>query len=113
MRHSQLQGLPCGTESIQTPLNTFSDGLSYALTVLKDRVSSTIAEEVQACGHRIVHGGNLKTSCLLDAEAKAEIQRAAVFAPLHNPAQLHGVAECSAVFPSCPQVCCELCMAAI
>lgn len=68
-------------------------------------MSSTIAEEVKACGHRIVHGGTLGSSCLLDADTKAEVQRASMFAPLHNPTQLHGVAECLKVFPHAPQVC--------
>lgn len=90
---------------MQVPLESFSDGLQYVLRVLKDRVSSTIDQEVKACGHRIVHGGTLRSSCLLDADSKAEVQRASIFAPLHNPAQLHGVAECLKVFPYSPQVC--------
>eukprot|EP00892_Ulva_mutabilis_P010163 jgi/Ulvmu1/7519/UM037_0063.1 len=99
-----IKGLPDGVEQVQMPLKSFADGLHYAFTVLTDRVSPTIADEVAACGHRIVHGGNLRNSCLLDAAAKAEVQRAAMFAPLHNPAQLHGIAECSKVFPTCPQI---------
>ena len=61
-------------------------------------------EDVKAVGHRIVHGGALDASTLLTAETRAEVERAAVFAPLHNPAHLTGVDGCEAFFPGRPQV---------
>jgi acetate kinase len=44
-------------------------------------------------GHRVVHGGSkYRQPTLIDDEVKAEIDRLAVYAPLHNPANLMGIA---------------------
>ena len=86
------------------PLKDHKTGLEYSFDILKDRVSSGIADEVAAIGHRVVHGGNLTESVLFDDESKAEVLRAALFAPLHNRANLGGVSACEAFFPGRPQV---------
>lgn len=65
--HAFVQGLPSGAERIQTPLHSFSQGLKYALSVLRERISSKISEEVKAVGHRIVHG-----TCSFSGVAKLE-----------------------------------------
>jgi acetate kinase len=67
-------------------------------------VSSSIVDDVKAVGHRIVHGGHLASSTVLNSEAKAELHRATMFAPLHNPANLKGVEACEAFFPGRSQV---------
>lgn len=55
-------------------------------------------------GHRVVHGGALDASTILTPDARAEVQRAAMFAPLHNAAHLTGVDACEAFFSGRPQV---------
>jgi len=62
--------------------------------------------EIEAVGHRVVHGGEkLSRSVLLDAEAIAEIEACIELAPLHNPANLRGIRAARDVFGAAvPQV---------
>jgi len=49
-------------------------------------------DEIQAVGHRVVHGGeSFKASALVDDPAKKEIRRLFDLAPLHNPAAMMGI----------------------
>lgn len=60
--------------------------------------------EIQAVGHRIVHGGEVfKKSTLVTNEVKAEIRRLFELAPLHNPAHLMGILAVEANLPEVPQ----------
>ncbi|MBE0489295.1 MAG: acetate kinase [Halomonas sp.] len=58
-----------------------------------------------AVGHRIVHGGERFTRATrIDDEVVAAIEQTAALAPLHNPANLQGVAATRTLFPALPQV---------
>ncbi|MFY0990029.1 acetate/propionate family kinase [Halomonas sp. C05BenzN] len=58
-----------------------------------------------AVGHRVVHGGEHFTrAALLDDAVVAAIEQTAALAPLHNPANLQGVAATRQLFPELPQV---------
>jgi acetate kinase len=58
-----------------------------------------------AVGHRIVHGGEQFTrAALIDDEVVAAIEATSALAPLHNPANLQGVAATRALFAELPQV---------
>ncbi|WP_054957601.1 acetate/propionate family kinase [Paenibacillus dakarensis] len=62
-------------------------------------------DEIQAVGHRVVHGGEyFKESALVDSEAKAEIRRLFDLAPLHNPAAMLGIKAAETNMPGVPQV---------
>ncbi|EAK3365194.1 acetate kinase [Campylobacter lari] len=59
--------------------------------------------ELDGCGHRIVHGGpNLTKHCLVDDEILKEIDRVAHIAPLHNPAHLIGIKTMIKAAPKVP-----------
>ncbi len=61
-------------------------------------------EEIDAVGHRIVHGGEkLTKSMLINDEVKQEIKRLFDLAPLHNPAHLMGIEAMEANLPNVPQ----------
>ena len=61
--------------------------------------------EIDAIGHRIVHGGEKFTeSVLVDDEVIKGIEDAIKFAPLHNPAHLQGIYACQRAFTSKPNV---------
>ena len=61
--------------------------------------------DVEAIGHRVVHGGERFTgSALVTPEVKASIRECAGLAPLHNPANLGGIEACERVFPGVPNV---------
>lgn len=61
-------------------------------------------EEIEAVGHRVVHGGeSFRQSALVTQEVKKEIKRLFDLAPLHNPAHLMGIAAVEANLPHVPQ----------
>ncbi|NIC07457.1 acetate/propionate family kinase [Billgrantia bachuensis] len=58
-----------------------------------------------AVGHRIVHGGERFTqAALIDDDVVEAIERTSALAPLHNPANLEGLAATRRLFPELPQV---------
>jgi len=62
-------------------------------------------DELQAVGHRVVHGGGRYTSAVqIDAEVKRTIEELTELAPLHNPASLEGINAAEQVLPNVPQV---------
>ena len=61
--------------------------------------------EVEAIGHRVVHGGEkFHDSTRVSKEVKQIIQQCAELAPLHNPPNLGGIEACERVFGSVPNV---------
>lgn len=64
-----------------------------------------LAAQIQAVGHRIVHGGEKFTrSVIIDESVIKGIEDCASLAPLHNPAHLIGIRAAIASFPKLPQV---------
>ena len=67
--------------------------------VIKDRL------EIDAIGHRVVHGGEKFTgSVLIDAEVMEGLQECIDLAPLHNPHNIKGIRACKRLLPGVPQV---------
>jgi len=63
------------------------------------------AKEINAVGHRVVHGGEyFSKSVVITAEVKEAIQKCCELAPLHNPANLIGIDACEKIMPGIPQV---------
>ena len=61
--------------------------------------------EIEAVGHRVVHGGPyFFESCLVSDEVIEKLKLCYDFAPLHTPAHLMGIEGCTAVMPTTPQV---------
>ncbi|MFD3258899.1 acetate/propionate family kinase [Paenibacillus lentus] len=61
-------------------------------------------DEIEAVGHRVVHGGEaFKGSALITGEVKSEIRRLFDLAPLHNPACMMGIQAAEANLPNVPQ----------
>ncbi|MCM3126603.1 MULTISPECIES: acetate kinase [unclassified Paenibacillus] len=62
-------------------------------------------EEIQAVGHRVVHGGEFfNESALVTDEVKAKIRQLIDLAPLHNPAAIMGINAAESNMPGVPQV---------
>lgn len=62
-------------------------------------------DEIDAVGHRVVHGGEKVTkSVLIDENIKNIIRDCAELSPLHNPANLAGILACEKLMPKTPQV---------
>ncbi|MBP5765275.1 MAG: acetate kinase, partial [Bacteroidales bacterium] len=77
----------------------FEQLLSEKYGVLKS------VNEIQAVGHRVLHGAMKVTkSCLVTDEVIEVIKECAVLGPLHNPANLKGIMAVKELMPDCPQV---------
>ncbi|MDE5983480.1 MAG: acetate kinase [Duncaniella sp.] len=77
------------------------------LNILTDPVEGCIKsyDEIDAVGHRVVHGGEkFNASVLIDDAVKAKIKECYDIAPLHNPANMTGIDAITALMPSVPQV---------
>ena len=61
-------------------------------------------DEIAAFGHRVVHGGTLSDSMLVDDDVLEIIRRNAALAPLHNPSNLAGLTAAMEMAPGRPQV---------
>lgn len=82
----------------------YTVGLDLLLSHLQETCSSSIASEVRAVGHRVVHGKAISRPVLIGAGVKEAIRQAAQLAPLHNPANLEGIEAATKIFSGCPQV---------
>lgn len=82
-------------------------GLKRVSELLQDEQVGVIRnpDEIQAVGHRVVHGGSrFSEAVVINAEVKEAIQRLIPLAPLHNPPNLEGIAVAEDVFPQAKQV---------
>ena len=62
-------------------------------------------KEINAVGHRVVHGGEyFASSVIITDEVKEALEKCCDLAPLHNPANLIGIAACEEIMPGVPQV---------
>lgn len=61
--------------------------------------------EIDAVGHRVVHGGEeFSGSVLIDDKVMQALEDCIPLAPLHNPANITGIRACQAVMPNIPMV---------
>ena len=92
---------------IEKEIKNHSEGMELVIEQLlhKDYGVIKSLDEIDAVGHRIVHGGEKFTkSVLIDDEVIKGIEDAIVFAPLHNPAHLQGIKACMEKLPGKPNV---------
>ena len=62
-------------------------------------------EDIDAVGHRVVHGGEkFKESVLIDEEVIEQLEKVSDLAPLHNPHNITGIEACRAEMPDTPMV---------
>jgi len=91
----------------EMPIADHTVGIQAVIDALLDKeygVLSTL-EDIEAVGHRVVHGAeDFVCSQLITEEVIAQLEKCSVFAPLHNPANILGIRAVSAVLPSVPQV---------
>ncbi len=89
------------------PMPTHSEAITAVLDILVDPVEGVIksTDEIDAVGHRVVHGGNkFAASTLIDETVIKAIEECIPLGPLHNPANLLGIRACQAIMPTKPQV---------
>ena len=91
----------------EMPIADHTVGIKAVLDALLDKEHGvlTTLEDIEAVGHRVVHGGEeFFCSSLIDDNVIAQIEKCSDIAPLHNPANLLGIKAVSAVLPNVPQV---------
>ncbi|MBQ0063912.1 MAG: acetate kinase [Prevotella sp.] len=82
-------------------------GVKFIFECLTDPEIGAIKDlkEIDAVGHRLVHGGEkFATSVLITDDVIRQVEECSDLAPLHNPANLKGVAAVSQLMPGLPQV---------
>ena len=90
---------------IKTPVMNHTEALKIILEQFMNEEYKVIdsLKEIDAVGHRIVHGGEIfDKSALINEDVISKIQDCASLAPLHNPAALLGIKACQEAMPGVP-----------
>ena len=94
-------------DAVDVPMPTHAEAIQAVLDALVDPVNGVVAsmDEIDAVGHRILHGGAKFTeSCLVNDACIQAIRDCIPLGPLHNPANLMGIEACTKCMPGKPQV---------
>ena len=94
-------------DAIDVAMPTHSEAIQAVLDALVDAENGVIGsmKEIDAVGHRVVHGGEaFNKSVLITDEVMKAIEDCIPLAPLHNPANLTGIRACQKVMPGVPMV---------
>ena len=89
------------------PMPTHTEAIQYVIDALTDSKRGVVGslEEIGAVGHRLVHGGEkFACSAVITDEMLKVVEECNDLAPLHNPANLIGVAACKKLMPNTPMV---------
>ena len=89
------------------PMPTHKEAIEAVMAILVDPEDGVIksVDEIDAVGHRVLHGGDkFVASCLIDEACKQAIRDCIPLGPLHNPANLMGIEACEKAMPDKPQV---------
>ena len=91
----------------EIPMPTHGEAIAAVMEALVDAEIGVIKSvaEIDAVGHRVVHGGNkFADSCLINEDVIKGIEECIPLGPLHNPANLLGITACQKLMPTTPQV---------
>ena len=102
----QLEGKET-LNAIDVAMPTHSEAIQAVLNALVDEKNGVVAsmKEIDAVGHRVLHGGQkFSESVLINEPVIEAIKECIPLGPLHNPANLMGIEACAAVMPGVPQV---------
>ena len=94
-------------EITEASMPTHKEAIQMVLEALTNEKTGAIKslEEVNAIGHRIVHGGEkFASSAIITDEMIKAVEECNDLAPLHNPANLIGIRVCAELMPGIPQV---------
>ena len=89
------------------PILNHKEALKILLDILVDAEYGVISsmDEIDAVGHRVVHGGEkFADSVLITPAVMDALEECSTLAPLHNPPNIQGIEACQAIMPNVPQV---------
>lgn len=104
---SNIAHQPAGGEKVKemADMPDHTAAVKLVIEKLTDEKVGVIGSlsEIDAVGHRVVHGGeNFSGSVLVDEEVIKGIEACSDLAPLHNPANLIGIRSCQEIMPGVP-----------
>lgn len=94
-------------EITEAPMPTHKQAIQMVLDALVNPKTGAVAslDEIDAVGHRVVHGGEkFASSTVLTDDVLQAIEACNDLAPLHNPANLIGINACKELMPNTPMV---------
>jgi acetate kinase len=92
---------------VEKPIANHDEGLKLVLETITDSTMGVIEslDEINAVGHRVVHGGEKFTqSTLVDDEVIRALEEHSYLAPLHNPPNIMGIKSAMKLLPGVPNV---------
>ncbi|QNM05445.1 acetate kinase [Qiania dongpingensis] len=100
---------PAGGEKevTEAPMPTHTEAIQMVLDALVNAKTGVMKslDEVDAIGHRVLHGGaKITESCVIDQAVVDVIEECCDLGPLHNPANLKGIYACQKLMPGKPNV---------
>ncbi|MTI69958.1 MAG: acetate kinase [Firmicutes bacterium] len=106
---SKVVHKPSGNDKvvIEKPMENHKVALEIVLNALVDKDHGIIdsMDEINAVGHRVVHGGEkFADSVKIDQNVMDAIEECADLAPLHNPPNMMGIEACQELMPNTPMV---------
>ena len=93
--------------TFELPIPTHKEAIELVLRILTNDETKVINSitEIEAIGHRVVHGGEyFKKSTLITEDVIDKIKKLIPLAPLHNPAHVIGIEICRELMPNVPNV---------
>jgi acetate kinase len=94
-----------GEHRTEREIANHEDALRAAMEAFTEHGPSLDEVDLEAVGHRVVHGGaRFSEPVLVDDALVAKVKELIPLAPLHNPANLEGIATSLKLFPDVPQV---------
>ena len=96
-----------GKYIVEQPMKDHQDAIKLVLEGVLDSTYGGVKDmaEIDAVGHRVVHGGEkFASSVIITEEVEEAMRKCSELAPLHNPANLMGIDAIKAVLPGVPNV---------
>lgn len=93
--------------TVEADMPNHKVAMQYVFEALLDKEKGLISslDEINAIGHRVLHGGEeLTDSIIIDEHVKEVVREYVKFGPLHNPANLMGIEACEELVPGKPNV---------
>ena len=92
---------------VEQPMKNHQDAIKLVLDAVVDPQYGGVKDikEVEAVGHRVVHGGEkFASSVIITEEVEEAMRKCSELAPLHNPANLMGIDAMKTILPGVPNV---------
>ncbi len=94
-------------KKVSVSLKNHDDAMENVIKLLLDKENNILSSltEIEAVGHRVLHGGEIYTdSVVINDKVMADLEKLKPLGPLHMPANISGIKACQEAMPGVPQV---------